>query len=101
MKTIQGNFIHLAQNGEFDLIVHGCNCFCTMGAGIAKGDQSGVSRVVPPLQGLESDGRWDPGRCPGLLDDAPLGRKNGEEIDTIQSIKSFKPLPETGKERCV
>lgn len=36
MKTIQGNLIHLAQNGEFDVIVHGCNCFCTMGAGIAK-----------------------------------------------------------------
>jgi len=33
MKTIQGNLIHLAQDGEFDLIVHGCNCFCTMGAG--------------------------------------------------------------------
>jgi O-acetyl-ADP-ribose deacetylase (regulator of RNase III) len=27
----------LARDGEFDLIVHGCNCFCTMGAGIAKG----------------------------------------------------------------
>lgn len=37
MKTIAGDLIHLAQNGEFDLIVHGYNCFCTMGAGIAKG----------------------------------------------------------------
>jgi len=37
MKTIQGNLIHLAQNGEFDLIVHGRNCFRTMGAGNAKG----------------------------------------------------------------
>ena len=33
MKTIQGNLIHLAQNGEFDLIGLDCNCFCTMGAG--------------------------------------------------------------------
>ena len=37
MKTIRGDLIHLAKHGEFDLIVHGCNCFCTMGAGIAKG----------------------------------------------------------------
>ena len=37
MKTIQGDLIQLAQDGEFDLIVHGCNCFATMGAGIAKG----------------------------------------------------------------
>jgi O-acetyl-ADP-ribose deacetylase (regulator of RNase III) len=37
MKSIPGDLIHLAKSGEFDLIVHGCNCFCTMGAGIAKG----------------------------------------------------------------
>jgi len=33
MKTFQGDLIHLAQNGEFDLIALDCNCFCTMGAG--------------------------------------------------------------------
>jgi O-acetyl-ADP-ribose deacetylase (regulator of RNase III) len=37
MKSISGDLIHLAKKGEFDLIVHGCNCFCTMAAGIAKG----------------------------------------------------------------
>jgi len=31
-----GNLIDLAESGEFDVIVHGCNCFCNMGAGIAK-----------------------------------------------------------------
>jgi len=36
MKTIQGDLIKLALNGKFDVIVHGCNCFCTMGAGIAR-----------------------------------------------------------------
>ena len=35
MKTVRGDLIELAKEGEFDLIVHGCNCFCTMGAGIA------------------------------------------------------------------
>jgi O-acetyl-ADP-ribose deacetylase (regulator of RNase III) len=34
---MEGDLIDLAKNGEFDLIVHGCNCFYTMGAGIAKG----------------------------------------------------------------
>lgn len=37
MKTIRGDLIQLALEGDFDLIVHGCNCFCSMGAGIAKG----------------------------------------------------------------
>lgn len=36
MKTIKGDLIKLAKEGKFDAIVHGCNCFCTMGAGIAK-----------------------------------------------------------------
>lgn len=36
MKRIKGDLIELALAGEFDLIVHGCNCMCTMGAGIAK-----------------------------------------------------------------
>ena len=36
MKAIQGDLIKLAVDGQFDVIVHGCNCFCTMGAGIAK-----------------------------------------------------------------
>lgn len=37
MKTVKGDLIKLALNGEFDVIVHGCNCFCTMGSGIAAG----------------------------------------------------------------
>jgi len=35
MKTIKGDLIKLAQQGEFDVIVHGCNCFNTFGKGIA------------------------------------------------------------------
>lgn len=34
-KEIQDDLIKLALTGEFDVIAHGCNCFCTMGAGIA------------------------------------------------------------------
>lgn len=36
MKTIEGNLITLAKAGQFDVIVHGCNCFNSMGNGIAK-----------------------------------------------------------------
>jgi len=34
-QIVEGNLISLALQGKFDVIVHGCNCFCTMGAGIA------------------------------------------------------------------
>lgn len=36
MKTIKGDLIKLAEQGHFDFIVHGCNCFRVMGAGIAR-----------------------------------------------------------------
>lgn len=36
LKIVTGNLITMANNdGLFDVIVHGCNCFHTMGAGIA------------------------------------------------------------------
>lgn len=35
MRLIQGDLLQLAVDGEFDAIVHGCNCFNAMGKGIA------------------------------------------------------------------
>lgn len=35
MKYINGDLIEMFKNNEFDIIVHGCNCFNNMGAGIA------------------------------------------------------------------
>lgn len=32
----KGNLLDLAEAGEFDIIIHGCNCFNTMGGGIAR-----------------------------------------------------------------
>lgn len=40
MKTVDGDLIALALSGNFDVIVHGCNCFCSMDAGIAKSIKS-------------------------------------------------------------
>lgn len=36
MKLIKGDLIKLAIAGEFDVIAHGCNCFCVQGGGIAR-----------------------------------------------------------------
>ena len=35
MNVIQGDLLQLALGGRFDVIVHGCNCQCAMGKGIA------------------------------------------------------------------
>jgi O-acetyl-ADP-ribose deacetylase (regulator of RNase III) len=36
LKHAKGNLIDMAENGDFDVIVQGCNCFNTMGGGIAR-----------------------------------------------------------------
>ena len=36
LKHAKGNLLDLAEAGEFDVVVQGCNCFNTMGGGIAK-----------------------------------------------------------------
>lgn len=69
MKTISGDLVHLAKSGEFDLIIHGCNCFCTMGAGIAKGIKAEFPNV------FEADLATAPG------DRAKLGTCTFAEID--------------------
>lgn len=35
IRERDGDLIKLAQEGHFDIIAHGCNCFCRMGRGIA------------------------------------------------------------------
>lgn len=36
IQETKGDIIEMAKQGWFDVLVHGCNCFCTMGAGLAK-----------------------------------------------------------------
>jgi O-acetyl-ADP-ribose deacetylase (regulator of RNase III) len=36
MKVVRGDLVMLALDGRFEVIIHGCNCQCAMGAGIAK-----------------------------------------------------------------
>lgn len=35
LKIEKGDLLAMGKEGKFDIIVHGCNCFCTMGAGVA------------------------------------------------------------------
>ena len=36
LKHAKGNLLDMAEAGDFDIIVQGCNCFNTMGGGIAR-----------------------------------------------------------------
>lgn len=49
MKIIEGDLIEMFSKGEFDTIIHGCNCQHVMGAGIA----GQINNIFP--QALFSD----------------------------------------------
>lgn len=36
LKRTKGDLLAMGKNNEFDIIIQGCNCFNTMGAGIAR-----------------------------------------------------------------
>jgi len=55
MKIVKGDLIQLALSEEFDVIIHGCNCFCSMGAGIARQ----IKERFPPAD--EADLKTQPG----------------------------------------
>ena len=84
MKTIQGDLIKLALDGHFDVIIHGCNCHCGMGAGIAK-----AIRATFP-EAYASDCKTTPG------DRDKLGRittatveRNDHEITIVNGYIQF------------
>ena len=49
LELINKNLVPVLEKREFDAFAHGCNCFCTMGAGIA----AHVKRIFPEAYALD------------------------------------------------
>ena len=63
VTTRIGDLIKLAQQGEFDVIAHGCNCFCIMGKGIAKAIKTAFSAAYKADLATEKGERSKLGAC--------------------------------------
>lgn len=59
MNEVKGDLIELALQGNFDVITHGCNCFCTMGAGIAVSMKYHFGVAKFPKEDLNHRGDFD------------------------------------------
>lgn len=83
-KEIKGNLITLAEDGEFDAIAHGCNCFATFGAGIAPqiGKAFPDSQLADqnlPLTDLQRLGNFSKGE--EIF--TKIGKNNEEEFNLL------------------
>lgn len=75
MMTIKGDLVEMALNNEIDVLVHGCNCMCRMGKGIALT----IKMVFP--EAYEADLLTTPG------DESKLGTCSYAEV-----LMNGKPL---------
>ncbi|HPQ87909.1 MAG TPA: macro domain-containing protein [Gammaproteobacteria bacterium] len=85
MKVINGNLITLALQGEFDVIIHGCNCFCSMDAGIAKS----IKQAFP--QAWQADLKTPKGdkNKLGTFSQAEITLKNRHTLTVINAYTQF------------
>tara|TARA_R110000868_G_scaffold176916_5_gene414998 strand:+ start:9910 stop:10410 length:501 start_codon:yes stop_codon:yes gene_type:complete len=58
-REVSGDLIRLAKNGEFDVIAHGCNSFCNMGAGIAPQMAKAFGADKFKMEGEEYKGQFN------------------------------------------
>ena len=89
VKTIPGDLIKLAQQGEFDVIAHGCNCQCAMGAGIAKI----IKKVFPAAYKAdcetEKGSREKLGTCSVATCPTESGWVDAGSVDVVNAYTQF------------
>ena len=84
MNKVKGNLIKLALKGDFDVIVHGCNCFCTMGAGIAVAVKSTFPEAYKADLGTIKGDR----KKLGSYSSATV-EKNGHQITVVNAYTQY------------
>ena len=100
MKIIKGDLIALAKKGDFDVIVHGANCFNTMGGGIARqirdhfpdawlADQHSVWGDTDKL-GCYTIGNWHELVIVNAY--TQFGMNRGEDMKDLFEYKSFEKI---------
>lgn len=93
MKIIEGDLIQMTFSQKFDVIAHGCNCFCTMGAGIALQMAYKFDCHKFPLEGPKYRGDIDKlGNIDSDWHDiGPLEGHDGWDVGVVNAYTQFKP----------
>ena len=84
MKKVKGDLIKLALKGDFDVIVHGCNCFCAMGKGIALT----IKKVFPEAYQADLKSTKGDKEKLGKYSSATVQR-NGHQITVINAYTQY------------
>lgn len=84
MKEIKGDLIKMALKGDFDVIVHGCNCYCSMGAGLAKGIKTAFPEAYQVDRATEKGSQQKLGTISYITVE-----RNGHQITVVNAYTQF------------
>lgn len=85
MKVIKGDLLQLAAEGHFDVIVHGCNCQCRMGRGIALS----IKQLFPEAYAADcATAKGDPTKL-GTISVASVSR-NGHDFLVVNGYTQIQ-----------
>lgn len=84
-KSIKGNLVTLAEDGEFDIIIHGQNCFHSWGKGIVKE----IARTFPAAKRADLDTSYGKKKKLGSYSHAVIPLKSGKELIVINAYTQF------------
>jgi len=77
----------MAEAGDFDVITHGCNCFLTMGAGIA----GQISKRYPAAFTADKATKSGDRTKLGSFTAAEISRPNGTKFVVINAYTQYQP----------
>lgn len=86
MRTIRGDIIRFAKDGVFDVIAHGCNCFHTMGGGLAAQVKRHFPETYDADLATPYGDRAKLGTCSVAVVAAPSG-----ELTIVNAYTQFQP----------
>jgi len=83
----KGDLLELAKEGKFQYIIHGCNCFNTMGAGIA----AQIAKKFPSAERTDSVTRSGSNRKLGDYTIAVDSNNMGKPLYIVNAYTQYKP----------
>jgi O-acetyl-ADP-ribose deacetylase (regulator of RNase III) len=84
-KSVEGDLVRESLNGQYDVLIHGCNCMNAMGSGIAKS----IKDVFPEAYLADQQTRKGDKSKLGTYTHAKVNR-NGNEIIIVNAYTQFK-----------
>lgn len=76
MKTVYGDIFDHVENDKADVLVHGCNCMCNMGAGIALA----IKNKYPEAYNVDLQTKKGASNKLGTYSRANISRSNGSFV---------------------